>query len=153
MAMEAGGKGSFQAVKLQRPDRTTVCSHSARDMGPPFTPSNHNFIIRIFTTNGCSVVNSRPHSFRPAAGEGTSARHSPPALKKTCTKTVRRNRCRFCEISAGLNQFCPGEQLFASRLRATLKRKLKYESAHTIARPGTCPPQEDLPAAGSKGLP
>ena len=30
--MEAGGQGSFQAVKLQRPARATVCSHSARDM-------------------------------------------------------------------------------------------------------------------------
>jgi hypothetical protein len=30
--MEPGGKGSFQAVKLQRPARTTVCSHSIRDM-------------------------------------------------------------------------------------------------------------------------
>ena len=29
---EPGGKGSFQAVKLQRPARTTVCRHSARDM-------------------------------------------------------------------------------------------------------------------------
>ena len=27
-----GSKGSFQAVKLQRPARTTVCSHSTRDM-------------------------------------------------------------------------------------------------------------------------
>ena len=30
--MEPGGKGSFQAFKLQRPTRTTVCSHSTRDM-------------------------------------------------------------------------------------------------------------------------
>ena len=30
--MEPGGKGSFQAFKLQRSARTTVCSHSARDM-------------------------------------------------------------------------------------------------------------------------
>jgi hypothetical protein len=30
--MELGGKGSFQAVKLQRPARATVCSHSTRDM-------------------------------------------------------------------------------------------------------------------------
>jgi predicted RNA binding protein YcfA (HicA-like mRNA interferase family) len=30
--MEPGGKGSFQAFKLQRPARTTVCSHSTRDM-------------------------------------------------------------------------------------------------------------------------
>jgi hypothetical protein len=28
ISMELGGKGSFQAVKLQRPARTTVCSHS-----------------------------------------------------------------------------------------------------------------------------
>ena len=26
-----GGRGSFQAVKLQRPARATVCSHSVRD--------------------------------------------------------------------------------------------------------------------------
>jgi hypothetical protein len=30
--MEPGGKDSFQAVKLQRPARATVCSHSKRDM-------------------------------------------------------------------------------------------------------------------------
>jgi len=34
--MEPGGKGSFQAVKLQRPARTTVCSHSTRDMAAMF---------------------------------------------------------------------------------------------------------------------
>jgi len=27
----SGGRGSFQAVKLQRPARAAVCSHSARD--------------------------------------------------------------------------------------------------------------------------
>jgi hypothetical protein len=32
MTTEVGGKGSFQAVKLQRPARTTVCSHSTTDM-------------------------------------------------------------------------------------------------------------------------
>ena len=37
MAMEAGGKGSFQAVKLQRPARTTVCSHSTRDMAAVYS--------------------------------------------------------------------------------------------------------------------
>jgi hypothetical protein len=30
--MELGGKGSFQAAKLQRSARTTVCSHSSTDM-------------------------------------------------------------------------------------------------------------------------
>ena len=38
-----GGKGSFQAVKLQRPARTTVCSHSTRDMAAMRSiESNHN---------------------------------------------------------------------------------------------------------------
>jgi len=32
VSIELGGKGSFQAVKLQRAARTTVCSHSTRDM-------------------------------------------------------------------------------------------------------------------------
>jgi hypothetical protein len=27
----SGGRGSFQSVKLQRPDRATVCSHSVKD--------------------------------------------------------------------------------------------------------------------------
>jgi hypothetical protein len=31
-SMGPGGKGSFQAAKLQRSARTTVCSHSTRDM-------------------------------------------------------------------------------------------------------------------------
>src|ERR1035437_4590425 len=32
ISMESGGKGSFQAAKLQRSARTTVCSHSTGDM-------------------------------------------------------------------------------------------------------------------------
>jgi len=32
--MEPGGMGSFQAFKLQRSARTTVCSHSARTWPP-----------------------------------------------------------------------------------------------------------------------
>jgi hypothetical protein len=27
-----GGRGSFQVIKLQRPDRATVCSHSTGDV-------------------------------------------------------------------------------------------------------------------------
>jgi len=34
--MESYGKGSFQAVKLQRPTRTTVCSHPAEGMPTTF---------------------------------------------------------------------------------------------------------------------
>jgi hypothetical protein len=35
--MEAGGTGTFQAVKLQRSARATVCSHSARDMAAVYS--------------------------------------------------------------------------------------------------------------------
>jgi hypothetical protein len=35
--MEASGKGGFQAVKLQRPARATVCSHSTRDMAAVYS--------------------------------------------------------------------------------------------------------------------
>lgn len=32
--MEPGGEGGFQPVKLQRPGRATVCSHSLKDAPP-----------------------------------------------------------------------------------------------------------------------
>ena len=55
--MEPGGKGSFQAVKLQSSARATVCSHSARDMAAmvllyPF------IIIAVRRTSICTFVNS-----------------------------------------------------------------------------------------------
>jgi hypothetical protein len=43
ISMELGGKGSFQAAKLQRSARTTVCSHSTRDMAAMRSiESDHN---------------------------------------------------------------------------------------------------------------
>jgi len=57
VSIELGGKGSFQAVKLQRPARTTVCSHSTRDMAA--IPSNQSTIIAIPRTSVCPVVYSR----------------------------------------------------------------------------------------------
>jgi hypothetical protein len=42
VSMEPSGKGSFQAVKLQRPARTTVCSHSTRDMAAMHSIENDN---------------------------------------------------------------------------------------------------------------
>ena len=55
---------------------------------------------------------------------------------------------RFGAISGSLHQFCPLEQLFSPRLRATFERKLKYETVHKLIYP------ENLPAAeGPKGLP
>src|SRR4029077_15202024 len=50
-------KGSFQAVKLQRPARTTVCSHSKLDM-PPRVPSNQSTILTTPSTSVCPVVDS-----------------------------------------------------------------------------------------------
>jgi len=47
--MELGGKGSFQAAKLQRSARATVCSHSQRTW-PPHAPSKHGTIITMFRT-------------------------------------------------------------------------------------------------------
>src|ERR1700683_3133043 len=57
MVIEAGGEGSFQAVKLRRPARATVCSHSARDLATVH-PSNQCLMIGIFSTSVCAVVNS-----------------------------------------------------------------------------------------------
>jgi hypothetical protein len=34
--MECGGVGGFQAVKLQRPTRATVCSHPMKGMAATF---------------------------------------------------------------------------------------------------------------------
>ena len=65
VSIEPGGKGSFQAVKLQRPARTTVCSHSTRDMAA-MRSINLSAIITILKTSVCPVVNSRRyHAMRP----------------------------------------------------------------------------------------
>jgi|GEM_PF-1924648 len=53
--MEPGGKGSFQTVKLQRPDRTTVCSHSARDMAATVA-SNPIIIMAVPGASACALV-------------------------------------------------------------------------------------------------
>ena len=77
--------------------------------------------------SACATLRSR------AAGSQDESRCS--AIQKTCTKPVRRNWYRFGAISASLHQFCPVEQLFSPRLRATFERKLKYETVHTIVYP------------------
>lgn len=55
LSMEPGGQGSFQAVKLQRPARATVCSHSTRDMAAK-VPSNPNESIAMLIAGVCPVV-------------------------------------------------------------------------------------------------
>ena len=89
----------------------------------------------------------------PARGRG---RHSPPARKnlyRTCSSRSVQVLPNFVQLVLVLDQFCPSAQLFPPRLRATFKRKLKYETAHTIVHRRACPPQEGPPMAGSKGLP
>ena len=64
--MEPGGPGSFQAVKLQRPAGTTVCSHSTRDMAAMSSIESeweHNdgsmrVSVRLWTdtVSGCSIL-------------------------------------------------------------------------------------------------
>ena len=56
LSMECGGKGSFQTVKLQRPSRTTVCSHPYEGHGPPRSTKSSS-IMMIFSINVCPVVN------------------------------------------------------------------------------------------------
>jgi hypothetical protein len=53
--MELGGKGSFQAAKLQRSARTTVCSHSTRDMAA-MRSIDHSVTVAIPRTSFCPVV-------------------------------------------------------------------------------------------------
>src|ERR1700691_4974321 len=66
MAMEAGGKGSFQAVKLQRPARTTVCSHSIKDMAAVRSIES-SAMITTLRTGVCPVVHSHKVRKEPHA--------------------------------------------------------------------------------------
>ena len=55
---EPVAKGSFQPVKLQRPDRATVCSHSLWDMTTKFPQLT--FIVRSQHEEAQSVKTTRP---------------------------------------------------------------------------------------------
>ena len=55
--MEPGGKSSFQTVKLQRPGRTTVSGHSARDVAA-MVASNPILIVATLGTSICALLNS-----------------------------------------------------------------------------------------------
>jgi len=54
--MELGRKGSFQAVKLQRPARTTVCSRSTKDM----TAMCVSTIVCSFMYSSCDTKSVDP---------------------------------------------------------------------------------------------
>jgi hypothetical protein len=88
----------------------------------------------------------QPSRRTPTSRAGPTLQRLSTYPDKTCTEPVRRNWYRFGTISVSLDQFCPVEQLFSARVRATFERKLNYETVHTIVYP------ESLPAAGSKGV-
>jgi hypothetical protein len=102
-----------------------------------------------FMRNGADLnaAPRQPSCRNPTLRAGPTLERLSAHAEKTCTKPVRRNWYRYHNISVSLNQICPVEQLFSPRLRATFERKLKYETLHTIIYP------ENLPAAGSKGVP
>lgn len=79
--MKPGGKGSFQSVNLQRPGRTGVCSHSAKDMAArvALIPI---LIIAVLRPSACALVNSRNGRTKTNARKAMSlAAICAPALK------------------------------------------------------------------------
>jgi len=100
---------------------------------------------------GLDAASRQPLRRAPTSRAGPTLQRLSACAEKTCTEPVRRNWYRFrrdfVQLVLVLDQFCPVEQLFPPRLRATFERKLKYETVHTIVYP------ESLPVAGSKGLP
>jgi hypothetical protein len=109
--MGPGGKGSFQAVKLQRPARATVCSHS-QGTWPPCIPPNQRLIMRMFSTSVCAVVNNYIAGLRsPRIGEAhrDNACLEPLSARMVVSPhaacdSVRRNReqnlcCDTCSIA------------------------------------------------------
>jgi hypothetical protein len=57
ISMEPGGKGSFQAAKLQRSDRTTVCSHSTGDVAAMRSIAS-TIIITTIRISVCAIADS-----------------------------------------------------------------------------------------------
>jgi hypothetical protein len=103
----------------------------------------HSFFLKGAGLDAAS--RQPPLQSRAAGSQDESSR--PAGRFKTGTKRVCRNWYRSSPISASLNQFCPFEQLFSPRIRATFERKLKYETVHTIVHLGS------LTVAGLKSLP
>jgi len=68
ISIEPSGKGSFQAVKLQRPARTTVCSHSIMDMAA-MRSIESSAIITALRTSVCAVVHSHKAEKEPRSPE------------------------------------------------------------------------------------
>jgi hypothetical protein len=78
ISMEPGGKGSFQAVKLQRPARTTVCSHSTRDITAigSIEFKHDNDDTQDGCLSSCGQLKSGSENERPAGGGGGLLRAS-----------------------------------------------------------------------------
>jgi hypothetical protein len=81
-------------------------------------------------------------------------------LYQTCPSQSVQFSPDFVQRVLVLHHFCPSAQLFPPPLRATLKRKVKYETVHAIACPenpsrdcGTGSKGSRRAAEGSKGAP
>ena len=72
ISMEPGGQGSFQSV--QSPDRTTVCSHSARDVAA-MVLSNPILMIAALKTSTCALVNRQNGRTKTNVRRPCSCRH------------------------------------------------------------------------------
>jgi hypothetical protein len=68
-------------------------------------------------------------------------------LYQTCPSQSVQVSPNFVQLVLVLHHFCPNAQLFPPPFRATLERKLNYETTHAIVHP------EQLPGAGSNGTP
>jgi|HubBroStandDraft_1064217.scaffolds.fasta_scaffold32510_4 hypothetical protein len=82
--MEPSGKGSFQSVKLQRPGRTTVCSHSPRDIAA-MVALNPILIIAVRRLSTCTLVNSPDGRTKWGARNHTLAAIFTPGLRSSIT--------------------------------------------------------------------
>jgi hypothetical protein len=95
---------------------------------------------------GFRRTSRRPFRRTPTSRAAPTMKRLSAHAEKTCTEPVCRNWYRFGASSASLHQFCPVEQLFSARLRATFERQLKYETVHRIVHPESLPAEADLPA-------
>ena len=98
--------------------------------GSKGTPFMNRAAARFSLRSGraASKGGAFPESFRIA--------RAPSSTSRPRAKLVRRNQRKsspnFVQLVLVLYQFCTNAQLFPPSLRATLERKLNYETSHTI---------------------
>lgn len=132
--MERGGKGSFQAFKLQRHARTTVCSHSAKDMAATFhSIQHHPDDIQDECLSCCEHLRMASFSLVKSG---------------VITKNFRRVRCSIALISIGVFAVPPG--IGAADLSAAGRQGSKQPSNTTPHDPNNPndPPNNPNPPSG-----